>query len=716
MDSNLQHLAEKLGIAVRFSDAGLARQDYETDENIVRFFADKLGYKAYTPEEIEKSLLDFDKRRWQQSLEKIYVVEEGDVCFDLVIPAEHEDEDFALILKNQNGTAEEEVSFEVINNEEYQLIGKTKYVKLLFKITSKLPIGYYDADLRVGAKRYKTCIAVAPVKCYQNPGLVDKKLWGYAIQLYSLRSERNWGVGDFTDLQTVVRISHHAGADIIGLNPLNVLSHDYPENASPYQSISRLFLNPIYIDIEAVPEYCPEDKNDVAAEIEELRCSELIQYEHVYPLKIKVLEKLYKRFLDSGDTERFRAYKTFCEEQGCELDKLAVFQTLYSEKTSQIWGGWRAWEEELRNPNSLAVLEYAKANSEKIGFFKFLQFEADRQFNLADALSRELGLKIGFYRDLAVGVGQDSAEVWSEPDLFFRNASAGAPPDAFFPCGQKWGLGAFRPNALKEDAYQPFIRILRANMKNAGALRIDHVMGLMRLYIIPDDRDCGTYIHYNFKDMLNIVALESCLHQCAVVGESIGNVPEGFLEILEAKNIYSLSVLWAERQDAGWGDFRSPYDYPPRAFTSVGTHDMAPLRMWWFGYDIEQAYQLGMIDNEESRNEAYKKRELDRWKLLFALDSNAVWPEDNLRTSNYIYGEAYPEGIEEAVHRFISRTPCPVFLAQIEDILHVEKMQNLPGTDKDVHPNWRRKLPVELEKLEADIAYIRNVKSIKTER
>lgn len=716
MEDNLRRLAEKLGIATRFSDAGQARREYEIDDRTIRFLAERLGYKAGTPEEIEKSLADIEKRRWQQSLEKIYVVNKGDVWFDLIIADGHENDAFSLALKRQDNGQSLDVLFEVVNSGESQLIGRTKYVKLIFRITSDLDIGYYDIDLHAGTKRYKSCLAVCPEQCWQNPALNGGKLWGMALQLYSLRSNRNWGVGDFTDLQNIVRMCSRAGADIIGLNPLNVLSHDYPENASPYQSISRLFLNPIYIDIEAVPEFLPEDKAETEDEVNALRQSELIQYEQIYPLKIKVLEKLYRRFLASKDKQRLGEYENFCREQGLELEKLATFQTIYSEKTKQVLGGWRAWEEELRNPCSLAVQEYVKQHAERVGFFKYLQFEADRQFNQANALAAELGMKIGFYRDLAVGVGQDSAEVWSEPDLFFKNAGAGAPPDAFFPCGQKWGLGAFRPNALKEDAYRPFIKILRANMKNAGALRIDHVMSLMRLYIIPDDQECGTYVYYNFQDMLNIVALESCLNRCSVVGESIGNVPDGFLEALEHKNIYSLSVLWAERKDFGNGDFNMPEEYPSRAVVSVGTHDMAPLRMWWFGFDIEQAYQLGIMPCEDHRTDSYKRREQDRWRLLSALDAANVWPEDNLRKNNYLYGEAYPEGMEEAVHRFMAKTPCPVFLVMPEDILHVEKMQNLPGTDRDKHPNWRRKLPVTLERLEGDIAYIRSINAIKRER
>jgi len=216
--------------------------------------------------------------------------------------------------------------------------------------------------------------------------------------------------------------------------------------------------------------------------------------------------------------------------------------------------------------------------------------------------------------------------------------------------------------------------------------------------------------------MLNIVALESHLNKCAIVGESIGNVPDGFLEAITAKNIHSLSVLWAERWDCGWGDYRQPEFYPPNAFASVGTHDIAPLKMWWFGYDIELSYSLGLIAKESERTAAYHKRETDRLKLLSALDTSGVWPQDKKRSGDYVYGQQYPEGIEEAVERFMAKTPTPVFLAQLEDILHVEKMQNLPGTDRDKHPNWRRKLPVDLEDLANDIAFIRCIKAIKYER
>ncbi len=714
MSETIRNLAEKLGIATKFSDAGLCRRDYDVSDEALKFFIKMQGYNADTDEQIMHSFEALEAKQWAVGLKSIYVVEENKIELDIFVPAGARSNKPALTFYDKTGS-EISVAYEITDTGRTAVVSGKDVVCLSCKITNNLSIGYYNLTLKIQNKTYKSILAVCPLRCYEAPAM-DKKLWGFAIQLYSVKSDRNWGIGDFTDLKNLVRICGRAGASVIGLNPLNVLMHNFPEEASPYCSISRLFLNPIYIDVDEVPEFTSADKSEVENELNELRSAELIQYSRVYPLKMKMLERCYERFINGGDKKRQADFKAFCKEQGADLDKLAIFETLYEDMSQKVWGGWNAWPEELRHPDSPAVKAYAKDHKTRVDFFKFLQFEADRQFTQAQAVVNECGLGVGFYRDLAVGVGKDSAELWSNPELFLPGVGAGAPPDAFFPSGQRWCLGAFSPEALKENRYEAFIKILRANMKNAGALRIDHVMGLMRLYLIPDCGDQGTYLYYNFADMLNIVALESHLNKCVIVGESIGNVPDGFLETLQSRNIHSLSVLWSERYDAGWGDFVAPSGYPTAAFASVGTHDMAPLRMWWFGHDIELSRSLGLIADDQAKCDAYHKRETDRCKLLFALDSNCVWPEDNYRSGDCLYGERYPEGVEEAVHRFMSRCASQVFLAQLEDILHVEKLQNLPGTDRDKHPNWRRKLPVTLECLESDIAYVRNIAAIKRER
>ncbi len=712
MTPSLKKLADTIGILTSYSDGSTPPIEHEIDENTIRLLAEKMGYKAGNEEEILHSIDTYCKKRWQKTLDSIYVVEQKDIWFDVILPESYDTSDFSLNLRYQNTSNSFSPMFNVFDEGSRNTIGRTTYKKIVITISGTLEVGYYDLELSTKGKQYKSRLAVAPAQCYTNEELSKKRLWGFAVQLYSLKSERNWGVGDFTDLYNLVDICKRSGADIIGLNPLNVLSHDFPEDASPYGSISRLFLNPIYIDVEKIPLF----EHNFAKEINpaDLRAGDLIQYTAVYNAKIKVLEQIYHRMLQDKKSEYYLSYEKFCQDKGLDLEKLALFQALSEERAHSVWGGWKAWEEEYRNSNSRAVAEYAKNHQDRLGFFKYLQFEAERQFDMVKQHIDEQGLKVGLYRDLAVGVCQNSAELWGDYDVFIKDAGAGAPPDELFCNGQNWGLGAFHPEELKERAYEPYIKVLRANMKNAGALRIDHAMGIMRLFVILNQEETGSYILYNFADMLNILAIESYLNRCVVVGESIGIVPEGFIEKLESKNISSLSVLWCERV-LGCCDFKAPSSYPIKSFSSVGTHDMPPLRMWWFGHEIATKTALG-IYTEEQQEWCYKERELERQKLLFVLDSNAVWPQDKPRSGNYIYGEAYPEGIEEAVNAYVARTPSQVFLAQFEDILHVEKMQNVPGIDRDKHPNWRRRLPVSLEKLESDIAFIRNISAIQRER
>ncbi len=715
MDEKLQQLADRLGIATAYTDVGLKTGSHQVSEDTVRFFAGVLGFKAANAGEVTRSLRALDTRRWQNVLEPVYVVLQKHKVFDAVVSEAEAEGDFSLTLTSRQTGVKSDVSFVVLTLPESRVVAGKKYQKLEIEITSDVEIGYYDAELTTAGGTFVTLLAVAPDKCYRLPGLDEKKLWGFSVQLYSLRSRRNWGIGDFTDLYDFVGMCGRCGADIIGLNPVNVLGHCFPEEASPYSSVSRLFLNPIYIDVEKVPEFRPEDRYAVEAEIAELNASETIEYGRVYPLKIKVLKILYQRMLQNP--ERMREFEKFCRCKGESLENLVTFQALYEDKWQTHWGGWRAWEKEFRKPTTAAVKKYRKEQAERLDFFKFLQFEAERQLCAVSAHVKDSGLKIGIYRDLPVGVGRDSAELWSDDGLYLRESGAGAPPDIFFPTGQKWNLGAFNPFELKARAYQPFIKIIRAAAEGAGALRLDHVMSLMRLFVIPEAAGAaGTYIMYNFEDMLNIVAIESHLNRCMIVGESIGNIPEGFLDKIAARGIMSMSVLWSERWDAGWGDFKSPYQYPENVVTSVGTHDMAPLKMWWFGYDIALSRQLGIIGSDQEMADNYHKREADRWKLLKALDENQVWPEDNRRHSDYLFGEGYPEGLEEAVHRFMARSCSKIFLVQPEDVFQVDKLQNLPGTDRDKHPNWRRKLPVNLEDMENSLAYYRNIAAIKKER
>lgn len=699
MDVALKKLAEKLGICTHFSYVCNGVQEKEASAGLLRFLIESFGYKAKTEDDIRKSMERIEKKRWQYALDAIYVRTVDNKNLDIVLTEKETQGEMAFFYAPEGNNDFKPLSG-VLSELERRQEARTVYVKMQFAVTEELAPGYYDVEARTIKGVYKTILAVTPRACYELQKNGKDKLFGFALQLYSLKSRRNWGVGDFTDLAEMADMLANSGGDIIGLNPLNVLEHENPEYASPYASTSRLFLNPIYIDVEKVPFYEADDKDEAA--IAAAKAKENIDYTTVYNTKIAALRRIFARVLKQHKSDYYKEFMAFMAADTGELHRLAVFQTFKAQKKA---GGIE----------KLAIVgemeKFVSANAKEIEFFKFLQFEADRQLRAVEAKIKERGLAVGLYRDLPVGVSKNSAEVWSDKYLYMQESGTGAPPDNSFPIGQKWMLGAFNPFELKERAYKPFIRILRANMRYAGAIRIDHVMGLSRLYLIPDKGEEGTYLMYNAEDMFNILALESHLNKCAVVGECIGNVSDGFKDMLKERNIYALGVLWVERKDEN-GTLKTPQEYDRKYFASVGTHDMPPLKAWWFGREIGLMKELGLYSAKETE-QSYHWREHERWILLQALDNEQVWPEDRRRQANYLFGEGYPEGLEEAVHSYMAKTNSEVFMLQPEDIFQSEKVQNLPGTDIPLYPNWRSRLPVDVEDMEASEAYRRNIAAVK---
>ena len=699
MDVALKELAEKLGICTHFSYVCNGIHEKEASAGLLRFLIESFGYKTKTEDDIRKSMERIEKKRWQYALDAIYVRTSDNKNLDIVL-TEKETQGETAFFYAPEGSDDFKPLSGVLSELERRQEARTVYVKMQFAVTEELAPGYYDVEARTAKGVYKTILAVTPRACYELQKNGKDKLFGFALQLYSLKSRRNWGVGDFTDLAEMADMLANSGGDIIGLNPLNVLEHENPEYASPYASTSRLFLNPIYIDVEKVPFYEADDKDEAA--IAAAKAKENIDYTTVYNIKIAALRRIFARMLKQHKSDYYKEFMAFMAADTGELHRLAVFQAFKAQKKA---GGIE----------KLAIVgemeKFVSANAKEIEFFKFLQFEADRQLRAVEAKIKERGLAVGLYRDLPVGVSKNSAEVWSDKYLYMQESGTGAPPDNSFPIGQKWMLGAFNPFELKERAYKPFIRILRANMRYAGAIRIDHVMGLSRLYLIPDKGEEGTYLMYNAEDMFNILALESHLNKCAVVGECIGNVSDGFKDMLKERNIYALGVLWVERKDED-GTLKTPQEYERKYFASVGTHDMPPLKAWWFGREIGLMKELGLYSAKETE-QSYHWREHERWILLQALDNEQVWPEDRRRQANYLFGEGYPEGLEEAVHSYMAKTNSEVFMLQPEDIFQSEKVQNLPGTDIPLYPNWRSRLPVDVEDMEASEAYRRNIAAVK---
>jgi 4-alpha-glucanotransferase len=571
------------------------------------------------------------------------------------------------------------------------------------------PLGYHRLRLAVAGASAEIGVAVAPASCYLPPELSKgARSWGLTTQLYSLRGERGWGMGDFTDLAQMACAAGGHGAVTIGINPLHALFASEPRHCSPYSPSTRIHLDYLYIDPGAVPGFA-DDKAIRAmaprAALVAARASELVDHAAVAALKRPVLEALYRRFRDHdlGNgrvNERGRAFRRFQQAGGEALTTFAIFEALHEHLNSN--GGrfsWYDWPAALRDPHSSAVSEFAAAQAARVEFFEFLQWQADEQLGAAAKAGRDAGLSLGLYRDLAVGVSPQGAEAWADQRIVAPGMSIGAPPDPLSRSGQNWGLAPVNPLALRQRGFQPFIAALRANMRHAGVLRIDHVMSLARLYWVPAGRSAvdGAYVNYPLAELLRLVALESHRQHCAVVGEDLGTVPSGFRETMQAANLLSYRVVMFERRKDG--NFIPPGEYPPLAAASAATHDLATLKGFWLGRDIAWRQKLALYPDAAAEEADISDRHTARWQLLEALAREGLLPSE--RFGEFLPRESdpvYTPELGEAILAFLARSRARLMLVQIEDVAGEVEQANLPGTT-DEHPNWRRRLSGKLDKV-----------------
>lgn len=582
-------------------------------------------------------------------------------------------------------------------------------------VPAGLPPGYHHLEIESAGTSAQTNLIVAPQRCYLPPELgPGVRSWGLSCQLYGLRSERNWGIGDFTDLADLARCAGTRGAAVVGINPLHALFAAEPQHVSPYSPSSRSQLDYLYIDLTAVPGF---GEDEAAGELMRsewfgathwaARSAALIDYGAVAACKRPVLEALFRRFQSrelgadgTTKTDLGRAFRDFQQRGGRSLADFAVFEALherFANKNAQF--SWRCWPEPMRNPRSPQVADFATAHRDRVEFFQYLQWEADRQLAAATAAGREAGLSIGLYRDLAVGADPNGAEAWADQELVVPGASIGAPPDALSRGGQNWGLAPVNPLVLRRQGYAPFISSLRANMRHAGILRIDHVMSLKRLYWIPDGMEAkaGTYVNYPFGDLLRLLALESQRQACAVVGEDLGTVPKGFREAMRAANALSYRIFVFERREDGM--FVPPGEYPPLAAASAATHDIATLKGFWLGHDIAWRRRLGLYPDRHALEAEAAERTRDRRLMLEALVAAGLLPQDQAGEFLSEDGEpVYSTKLRDAVLNYLGRSRARLMLVQLEDVISEAEQANLPGTT-DAHPNWRRHLSRTLEEI-----------------
>lgn len=559
---------------------------------------------------------------------------------------------------------------------------------------SQVRASLHEAERERNGDASPAGVADAP-ECYVAPDVESGRMWVLATQLYALRSERNWGIGDFGDLRELVALASHAGAGAVALNPLHELFPSNPRAASPYAPSSRLFLNIFCIDVASVPEFRESARaRDRAASpsfvagLSALRATPLVDYDAVARAKLEILSLLWDAFrtnhLERPGDPRASDFRAFVRDGGVALERLARYEAL-AEHFRSLDGncyGWLQWPSDYRAPESAAVERFARQHRTRVDFYLYAQWTADRQ--LARAATGASGT--GLYRDLAVGVDRNGADAWSDPGAIASEASLGAPADPLNERGQNWGLPPLSPRALRERAYAPFASLLRANMRYARVLRIDHVMALQRAFWIPQGRPPseGAYVRYPFDEMLAVLAAESVRNRCMVVGEDLGTVPEGFRERLQAARVLSSRLVYFER--TGDGGFRRPAEYPRLAAASIGTHDLPPLLGWWIG------------DGGDERRHA-------RFMLVDALvrencidRAGAARLRDDAAAGG---STAVAELLSESVHRFLGRTPSMITVVAIEDVLGETESVNVPGT-VDEHPNWQRKRSLPLEAIAAE--------------
>ncbi|MFY9780206.1 MAG: 4-alpha-glucanotransferase [Candidatus Baltobacteraceae bacterium] len=559
-------------------------------------------------------------------------------------------------------------------------------------------------------KKRTAATAFLPAKLEQG------RAWGLAVNLYTLRSKRNWGIGDFTDLRGFVRLALALGADFVGVNPLHALHYNDPGAASPYSPTSRFFLNPIYIDVEAVPEFDHDDPRAAAlrgrvgsAQFAEalaaLRETPLVEYVRVARAKWSALEELYGAFrLRRG--ARAAAFRDFCEAGGPRLERFAVYEALGERFARARSGanGWPSWPAEYQDVRSEAVKAFAARNRRRVNYFKYLQWIADEQ--LAAAANAGSEMSIGLYRDVAVGVAPDSADVWSDRSAYVLDETVGAPPDPLGPLGQNWGLPPPVPSAMLGGGAASFAELLRSNMRHAGALRLDHAMALTRLFRIPQGRPAseGAYVAYPFDELLAIVEAESVRARCVVVGEDLGNVPEGFRERMERERILSYRLLLFEREFDG--AFKSPEAYPRLALATGTTHDLPTLPGWALGRDIEARVRIGLLPAETAAR-ARAERRVDASRLIDALARHGELDRESFQRLHAAIDARSAEPasyapLVSAAYRYLADTPARLILVPLDDALCTFDQVNLPGTSGE-YPNWRRKLAPGLDGIAVDV-------------
>ncbi|MBH0193681.1 MAG: 4-alpha-glucanotransferase [Nitrospira sp.] len=724
----LRLLAERAGIAADYYD--IAGTHHVTTDETRRAILAAMEFRVESRAELIDALTAWDHRPWLQGCDPVHILRQGETPgrWSLHVPCESHEESVIRVrwwLVSESGErSHEQEDGPGLKVEEARVVAGRRFVRMEFTLPQALPLGYYSAHVRMqgGIVELATGfrVIVAPARCFV-PEWFERgtRLWGIALQLYSLRSDRNWGVGDFQDLSAVVEwAGTQLGASVIGLNPLHALKNTTPYHISPYSPTSRLFLNELYIDVEQVEE-CRTDPTVRAcladatfrARLDAARRSEFVEYDAVAAAKRTVLDLCAQAFardnFEGGDpdrsptTERGRVFQQYVRQEGEPLAHYALFRVLEDEqqRLPSASDVWMDWPEPYREPSSAAVGEFRRRHTRQIHAIQYVQWLADGQLRALVDKAGQAGMPIGLYYDLALGSDRAGADGWRFQPVLAMKADCGAPPDAFAPDGQNWGFSPADPLRLRASGYEYLIELLRRNFRYGGAIRLDHVMALFRLFWIPRGLPAskGTYVHYPADDLLAILALESVRAKVLVIGEDLGTVPDWVRQRLGTAGVLSYRVFYFERTwEGGW---KPPGAYPSQSLAVAATHDLPTLSGYWDRADIETRADLGFFSSEGAKMSALAERQREKAAIMAALRSEGLWPPG--LPDDAAHGPAMTWELARAIHVYLARTPAWLVLANVEDVIGARAQTNVPGT-VDQHPNWRRKLRPTVEELIRD--------------
>lgn len=669
-EPSLTALADRLGVACAYHD-WTGNFLTVAPPTVVAVLAG-LGVRADTEEDCAAALLELDRQHWARPLPPTIVTRTGQETSFWVHVTHGEPADIWVRLEDgavRSGIRQAD-NFTPPFDLDGRLVGEATFV-----LPGDLPLGYHRVHLRSGDQEFDTALIVTPSWLGMPARMGSRRTWGLATQLYSVRSQGSWGIGDLADLTDLaVWAGSQHGAGFVLVNPLHAAAPTAPMEPSPYLPTSRRFVNPIYLRIEDIPEFAWLPKrgrvhNRRKAVQSRAQKHSGIDRDGIWAAKREALDLVYRVPRTAGRQLAFEAYK---QREGTALDDFATWCAI-AEKHG---GDWRRWPAELAHPANAEVAEFADRHQRTVDFYRWMQWQLDEQLAHTQSQALRTGMPLGVMHDLAVGVHPSGADAWSLQDVLALGVTAGAPPDEFNQLGQDWSQPPWRPDRLEELGYQPFRALTAAILRHAGGVRIDHVIGLFRLWWIPEGAPptAGTYVRYNHDAMIGIVALEAHRAGAVVVGEDLGTVEPWVRDYLRDRGLLGTSILWFE-MDAGSRGPLAAEHWRELCLSSVTTHDLPPTPGYLDGEHVRLRGELGLLTRPAEEELADDRAQQAAWM-------------DELRRVGLLGGEADEEDVIIGLYRYLGRTRSRLLALALTDAVGERRTQNQPGTT-DEYPNWR---------------------------